>query len=182
MPRPRPLGQRATLSGPPLYRQQRSRLTKYLTVEICLVEAKGNREDNMHRLIVAPFIALVVAVIGSSSAGAQSPPFGAQPMDEHCRSDWSTREKWGSTLGMTWPQFLTFCRTHAGAWNNEGSLNPAPAQASSTAGTKSHHTKHPTRPTVQRAATPAAGEPAWHENPNGTSAIQHQMEEQYRQY
>ena len=73
----------------------------------------------MRRLIAAPFIALVVAVIGSSSVGAQSPPFGAQPMDEHCRSDWSTREKWGNTLGMTWPQFLTYCRTHQGPWNAE---------------------------------------------------------------
>jgi hypothetical protein len=58
-------------------------------------------------------------------------------------------------------------------------LTDAEAQ---TASTKSHHTKHPKRPTVQRAAAPAAGGPTWHENPNGTSAIQHQMEEQYRQY
>jgi hypothetical protein len=58
-------------------------------------------------------------------------------------------------------------------------LTDAEAQ---TAGTKSHHTKHPKRPTVQPAAAPAAGGPTLHENPNGTSAIQHQMEEQYRQY
>jgi len=52
-----------------------------------------------------------------------------------------------------------------------------------TAGTKSHHTKHPKRPTAQPAASsPAAAGSTWHENPNGTSAIQHQMEEQYRQY
>ena len=109
----------------------------------------------MRGLIAAAFIALVVAVIGSSSVDAQSPPYGAQPIDEHCRSDWSTREKWGNTLGMTWPQFLTYCRTHTGAWNNEGSLNPAPTQASSAAGMKSH-TKHPKQPTVQPASTPAS--------------------------
>jgi hypothetical protein len=56
-------------------------------------------------------------------------------------------------------------------------LTDAEAQ---TTGTKSHHhTKHPKQPAVQPAA--AAGS-TWHENPNGTSAIQHQMEEQYRQY
>jgi hypothetical protein len=110
----------------------------------------------MRGLIAAAFIALVVAVIGSSSVDAQSPPYGAQPIDEHCRSDWSTREKWGNTLGMTWPEFLTYCRTHTGAWNNEGSLNPAPAQASSATGTNSHHTKHPKRATVQPASAPAA--------------------------
>ena len=59
-------------------------------------------------------------------------------------------------------------------------LTDAEAQ---TAGTKSHHTKHPKRPTAQPAASsPAAAGSTWHENPNGTSAIQHQMEEQYRQY
>jgi hypothetical protein len=108
----------------------------------------------MRGLIAAPLIA-IVAVIGPSSVDAQSPPYGAQPIDEHCRSDWSTREKWGNTLGMTWPQFLTYCRTHTGAWNNEGSLNPAPTQASSAAGMKSH-TKHPKQPTVQPASTPAS--------------------------
>jgi hypothetical protein len=52
-----------------------------------------------------------------------------------------------------------------------------------TAGTKSHHTKHPKRPNVQPATPPAAAAgPMWHENPNGTSAVQHEMEEQYRQY
>ena len=51
-----------------------------------------------------------------------------------------------------------------------------------TAGAKSHHTKHPKRPTVQRAAAPAAGGPTWHENPNGTSGSEHQMQSQYRQY
>jgi hypothetical protein len=111
----------------------------------------------MRRLIAAPFIALVIAVIGSSSVGAQSPPFGAQSVDEHCRSDWSTREKWGNTLGMTWPQFLTYCRTHTGAWSAEGSPNgPASTQAAATAETKSHHTKHPKRPAVQPASAPAA--------------------------
>jgi hypothetical protein len=52
--------------------------------------------------------------------------------------------------------------------------------AAQTAGTKSHHTKHPKRSAVQPPAT-AAG-PTWHENPNGTSAVQHQGEAQYRLY
>jgi hypothetical protein len=92
----------------------------------------------MRRLIAVPFIALVIAVIGSSTVSAQSPPFGAQPVDEHCRSDWSTREKWGNTLGMTWPQFLQYCRTHSGAWSAEGSPSgTAPTQASATGKTTS---------------------------------------------
>jgi hypothetical protein len=92
----------------------------------------------MRELIATPFYALVIAVIGSSPVGAQSLPFGAQPVDEHCRSDWSTREKWGNTLGMTWPQFLTYCRTHPGAWSTEGSPSgPAPTQASATGKTAS---------------------------------------------
>ena len=110
----------------------------------------------MRGLIAAPLIA-IVAVIGPSSVDAQSPPYGAQPIDVHCRSDWSTREKWGNTLGMTWPQFLTYCRTHTGAWSAEGSPNgPASTQAAATAETKSHHTKHPKQPTVQPASTPAS--------------------------
>ena len=51
-----------------------------------------------------------------------------------------------------------------------------------TAGTKSHHTKHPERPTVQPASPATAAAPTWHENPNGTSAVQHQGEAQYRLY
>jgi hypothetical protein len=35
--------------------------------------------------------------------------------------------------------------------------------------------------TAPAAPTPAAG-PMWHENPNGTSAIEHQMQSQYRLY
>jgi hypothetical protein len=91
----------------------------------------------MRRLIATPFIALVIAVFGSSSADAQSSSVGGQPVDEHCRSDWSTREKWGNTMGMTWPQFLQYCRAHQGPWNAEGSLGAAPTQAAATGKTTS---------------------------------------------
>src|SRR6516225_2167456 len=86
----------------------------------------------MRRLMATPFIAFVIAVVGSSSAGAQSSAAGAQPVDEHCRSDWSTREKWGNTMGMTWPQFLQYCRSHSGPWNAEGSPGAAATQAAAT--------------------------------------------------
>jgi hypothetical protein len=111
----------------------------------------------MRSLVAALFIALVLGVIGSSPVSAQSPPFGAQPIDEHCQSDWSTREKWGTTGGMTWPQFLTYCRTHNGPWSAESSLNsPAATKASATAAaTKTHPTKHPKRLPVQSTLAPA---------------------------
>jgi hypothetical protein len=91
----------------------------------------------MRKLLAPPAIALVIAIIVSCSAGAQSSSVGAQPVDEHCRSDWSTREKWGNTMGMTWPQFLQFCRTHAGPWNAEGSPGAAGTQAAATGKTAS---------------------------------------------
>jgi hypothetical protein len=82
----------------------------------------------MHRIVTASVIALGIAVIGPSPVGAQSSSVGAQPVDEHCRSDWSTREKWGNTMGMTWPQFLAYCRTHSGPWNAEGSVGQCDAE------------------------------------------------------
>jgi hypothetical protein len=97
---------------------------------------KGGNSLRRH-VWTAPFVALGIAVIVSSPVSAQSLPYGAQPIDEHCRSDWSTREKWGNTMGMTWPQFLTYCRTHVGPWNAEGSPGPAPTQASATGRTLS---------------------------------------------
>jgi hypothetical protein len=108
----------------------------------------------MRRLIAVPFIALGIAITGSFSVSAQSSSGGAQFVDEHCRSDWSTREKWGNTIGMTWPQFLTYCRTHTGAWNAEGS--PGASTPASPVGTKSQHPKHAKRPTVQPASATAA--------------------------
>jgi hypothetical protein len=86
---------------------------------------------------LVPLIALGTAVVGLSDVSAQSLSFGAQPVDEHCRSDWGTREKWGNTMGMNWPQFLAYCRTHTGPWNAEGPLGPAPTEASATGKTVS---------------------------------------------
>ena len=100
-----------------------------------LADDGADRQKHVWR---APLIALGIAVIGSSPVGAQSSSVGAQQIDEHCRSDWSTREKWGNTMGMTWPQFLTYCRTHIGPWNAEGSPGLAPTQASATGKTLGH--------------------------------------------
>ena len=101
-----------------------------------LINPVAGRAMRRH-VCMAPLIALGIAVIGSSPVGAQSSSVGAQPVDEHCKSDWSTREKWGNTMGMTWPQFLAYCRTHTGPWNAEGSAGSVPTQASATGKTLS---------------------------------------------
>ena len=49
-----------------------------------------------------------------------------------------------------------------------------------------HHPPRHHRRTAQPATAPAApatsAGPTWHENPNGTSAVEHEMQSQYRNY
>jgi hypothetical protein len=126
-------------------------LTLYYRV---LIEREGeNWEEDMRGLIAAP---LSPSSLPSSD---HRPSARSHRLSAHSQlmSIVGVIGARGNTLGMTWPQFLTYCRTHTGAWSAESSPNSlAPTQASATAGTKSHHTKHPKRPTVQPASAPAA--------------------------